>query len=74
MRTLTTKLEYKSQDMSKELIDKILQASAIINNNTRSGSGNYITVSKAVADVFNGFRKRHRKEKIIRIFNEKVQS
>lgn len=60
--------------MSKELIDKILQASAIINNSSRYGSGDYMVVSKAVANIINDLRKNNRKEKIMRIFNEEVQS
>jgi hypothetical protein len=55
---------------NKNLYDKILQASAIIDNNSRRGSGNYMVVSKAVADIINGFKRGNRKEKIKRLFNE----
>ena len=58
--------------MGKDLIDKLLQASAIINSSSRSGSGNYITVSEAIAGAFKTFRVKNRKEKIIRIFSEKI--
>lgn len=60
--------------MSKDLIDKILKASAIINNSSRYGGSNYMVVSKAVANIINDLRKNNRKEKIMRIFNEEVQS
>jgi hypothetical protein len=56
--------------MSKDLMDKILKASAVINLGSRSGGGNYMVVSKVVADVITGFRRSNRKEKIMRIFNE----
>jgi hypothetical protein len=57
--------------MSKELIDRILQASALINNTaSRRGGANYTVVSKEVADVINGFKRGSRKEKIKRLFNE----
>lgn len=54
--------------MSKELIDKILQASALINLKGQKGSGNYMVVSPAVADVINGFKRGSRKEKIKKLF------
>lgn len=60
--------------MSKELIDKILQASAIINNSSRYGNSNCMVVSKAVVNIINNLRKSSRKEKIMRIFNEETQS
>lgn len=57
----------------KSLVDKLLQASAIINNNTRRGSSNYMLVSKSISDVINGFRRSNRKEKIMRIFNDEAR-
>jgi hypothetical protein len=57
----------------KSLVDKLLQASAIINNNTRRGSSNYMLVSKSISDVINGFRRNNRKEKIMRIFNDEAR-
>jgi hypothetical protein len=55
---------------NKNLYDKILQASAIIDNNSRRGSGNYMIVSKAVSNIINDLRKSNRKEKIKRLFND----
>lgn len=55
---------------NKDLIDKILKASAIINTASTRGSGNYMVVSSVVADVITGFRRSNRKEKIMRIFND----
>jgi hypothetical protein len=55
---------------NKNLYDKILQASAIIDNNSRRGSGNYTVVSKEVANIMKGFRRGYRKEKIKRLFYE----
>jgi hypothetical protein len=57
---------------NKNLYDKILQASAIINNNSRRGSGNYMVVSPAVANIIKGFRRGYRKEKIKRLFNDEA--
>jgi hypothetical protein len=57
----------------KSLVDKLLQASAIINNNTRRGNSNYMLVSKSISDVINGFRRSNRKEKIMRIFNDEAR-
>ena len=55
--------------MSNELFDKILQASALINNTASRRSGaNYMVVSKAVADVITGFKRGSRKEKIKKLF------
>ena len=56
--------------MSKELIDKLLKASEIIHKASTKGGGNYMVVSKAVADVITGFKRVSRKEKIKRLFNE----
>jgi hypothetical protein len=54
--------------MEDDLYDKILQASALINLKARKGSGNYMVVSKAVADVITGFKRSSRKEKIKKLF------
>jgi hypothetical protein len=54
--------------MSKELIDKLLKASEIIHKASTKGSGNYMVVSPAVADVINGFKRGSRKEKIKKLF------
>jgi hypothetical protein len=59
--------------MSKELFDKILQASALINLKSRKGSGNYMVVSKAVANFITGFKRESRKEKIKRLFNDEAR-
>ena len=55
---------------NKELYDKLSQASAVINNNSRKGGSNYMVVSKAVANIINNLRKSNRKEKIKRLFND----
>lgn len=54
--------------MSKELIDKLLKASEMIHKASTKGSGNYMVVSKAVADVITGFKRGSRKEKIKKLF------
>ena len=60
--------------MSKELFDKILQASALINNTaSRRGGANYTVVSKEVANIMKGFRRGYRKEKIKKIFNDEAR-
>ena len=59
---------------NKGLVDKLLKASAIINNKSSRGNGNYMVVSSAVANILTGFKRNSRKEKIMRIFNEEVQS
>jgi len=55
---------------NKDLYNKILQASAIIDNSSRRGSGNYMVASPAVANIIKGFRRGYRKEKIKRLFND----
>ena len=64
--------------MSKELIDKIFKASAIINNNSLRGYGDYIVTSAHIADILqneiSNIKRKYRKEKIMRIFNEEAQS
>lgn len=59
--------------MSKELFDKILQASALINTTSRRGGANYTVVSKEVANILKGFRRGYRKEKIKKIFNDEAR-
>jgi hypothetical protein len=59
--------------MSKELFDKILQASALINNTSRIGGANYTVVSKEVVNIMKGFRRGYRKEKINKIFNDETR-
>lgn len=56
--------------MSKELFDKILQASTLINTTSRRGGANYTVVSKEVANILKGFRRGYRKEKIKKLFND----
>ena len=56
--------------MSKELFDKILQTSALINTTSRRGGANYTVVSKEVANILKGFRRGYRKEKIKKLFND----
>ena len=54
--------------MSKELIDKLLKASEMIHKASTKGSGNYMVVSPAVADIITGFKRDSRKEKIKKLF------
>jgi len=56
--------------MSKELIDKLLMASEKINKASTRGSGNYMVISSAVANIIKDFRRSNRKEKIKRLFSE----
>lgn len=60
---------------NKNLIDKILKASDIIHKSSIKGYGDYVVSSPSVAqmiqDVYNEQRSNYRKEKIIRIFDEK---
>lgn len=57
---------------NKDLYDKILQSSAIIDNNSRRGGGNYMFISSVVANIIKDFRRNNRKEKIMKTFNEEV--
>ena len=59
--------------MSNELFDKILQASALINNTSRKSSANYTVISKEIANIMKGFRRGYRKEKIKKIFNDEAR-
>ena len=54
--------------MSKKLVDKLLQASALINNKSTRGYGNYIVVNSTIASML--LRTKSRKDKIKRLFNE----
>jgi len=56
--------------MEDDLYNKILQASALINNTSRRSSANYTVVSKEVANILKGFRRGYRKEKIKKLFND----
>ena len=58
----------------KDLIDKLLKASEVINKSSRRSPANYMVVSHSVADmiqeVYNKEKAGWRKEKIKRLFNE----
>lgn len=58
----------------KDLIDKLLKASEVINKSSRRSPANYMVVSPSVADmiqeVYNKEKAGWRKEKIKRLFNE----
>jgi hypothetical protein len=55
---------------NKSLVDKLLQASALINNKSTRGSGNYITVNSTITDIIYKIdRPKIRKKKIKRLFN-----
>jgi hypothetical protein len=58
--------------MDKELIDKILKASEIINKSSRRSPANYMVVSPSVAqmiqDSYNEYKSGFRKEKIKKLF------
>ena len=54
--------------MSKKLIEKILKASESIHKASIKGSGNYMVVSPAVANILKGFRRGYRKERIKKLF------
>jgi len=60
---------------NKDLIDKLLKVSNVINKSSKRGYGNYMVTSPSVAqmiqDVYSDQRSSYRKEKIIRIFGEK---
>ncbi len=62
---------------NKGLKDKLLKASAIIQESSTKGSADYIVTSPTVGDVIqkaiSQLRRDIRKEKIMRIFNEEVQ-
>ena len=53
---------------NKSLVDKLLQASALINNKSTRGSGNYITVNSTITDIIYKIdRPKIRKKKIKRL-------
>lgn len=60
---------------NKDLINKILKASDIINKKSIRGYSEYVVTSPSIAqmiqDVYYENRSNYRKEKIIRIFDEK---
>jgi hypothetical protein len=51
-------------------MDKLLMASEKIHKASTRGSGNYMVISSAVANIINDLRKSIRKEKIKRLFGE----
>ena len=58
----------------KDLIDKLLKASEVINKLSRRSTANYMVVSQSVADiiqeVYNKEKAGWRKDKIKRLFDE----
>lgn len=58
----------------KDLIGKLLKASEVINKSSKRSPANYMVVSPSVAqmiqEVYNKTRRRVRKEKIKRLFDE----
>jgi hypothetical protein len=58
----------------KDLIDKLLKASEVINKSSRRSPANYMVVSQSVADiiqeVYNKEKAGWRKDKIKRLFDE----
>jgi hypothetical protein len=62
--------------MSKDLIDKLLKASETIHKSSLIGSANYVITSPSVSDmiqeVYNKQKVNFRKEKVNRLFGEKV--
>jgi hypothetical protein len=58
--------------MQKNLIDKLLQASALINADATKGSANYVVVNSNINDIISKLRPENRIKKIKKIFNEEV--
>ena len=58
--------------MQKSLIDKLLQASALINADATKGSANYVVVNSTINDIISKLRPENRIKKIKKIFNEEV--
>ena len=58
--------------MQKNLIDKLLQASALINADATKGSANYVVVNSTINDIISKLRPENRIKKIKKIFNEEV--
>ena len=54
---------------NKNLIDKLLQASVLINNKSIRGSSNYIVVNSTISSILSKIRPESRIEKIKRLFN-----
>ena len=55
---------------NKSLVDKLLQASVLINNKSTRGSGNYIVVNPTIASILTKIKAEIRMDKIKRLFNE----
>jgi hypothetical protein len=55
---------------NKNLVSKLLQASALINNKSTRGSGNYIVANATIASMISKLKSERRKDKIKRLFNE----
>ncbi len=53
---------------NKELVDKILEASNLINKSSRSSYGNFIITSSTFAQTIKDFKRIDRIEKIKSIF------
>jgi hypothetical protein len=51
-----------------KLYDRMLKASETIHKSSTKGSGNYMVVSPAVANILKGFRRGYRKERIKKLF------
>jgi hypothetical protein len=58
--------------MQKNLIDKLLQASALINADATKGSANYVVVNSNINDIISKLRPENRIKKIKKIFNGEV--
>jgi hypothetical protein len=58
--------------MQKDLLDKLLKATEMIDNKSRRGSGDWFITNPMVSNIINDFLKEERpnsrKEKIKRIF------
>jgi hypothetical protein len=55
---------------NKNLVSKLLQASALINNKSTRVSGNYIVANTTIASMISKLKSERRKDKIKRLFNE----
>jgi len=56
--------------MTKNLVDKLLEASALINNQSTRGFGNYIVVNSTISSMLLTLKSKLRIEKIKRLFSE----
>jgi hypothetical protein len=54
---------------NKRLVDKLLEASALINLKSTRGSGNYITVNSTIASMISKLKSERRIDKIKRLFD-----